>query len=163
MPLSPEIIEQFRDALKKFVEKEGRGAQKRIALNYGCTEAYISALITGAKAVRSRKTQENLAHAAGYKYEEFLRMGRKPQSGKVRPPEQNLVVDVINGFEKIHLEEHADHYRGVPLYKSGQLSASIGGYTIDENEIPDSIVVIYRTEMNGRVKNYFLAMRVGGE
>ena len=163
MPLSPEIIEQFRDALQKYVEKEGRGAQKRIALNYDCSEAYISALITGSKTVRSRRTQKKIAHAAGYKYEDFLRLGRKPRSEKNRPIEQNLVVDVINGFEKINLEERADHYRGVPLYESGQLAASIGGYTIDEDESPDSTVVIYRPELQGRAKHDLRALRIGGD
>lgn len=172
MSLPPEIIEQFREALVRYKEIKGRGAQKQLAISYqelieseSDLQPYFSDLIKGKKPAATKDTQEKIAKAAGYKYEDFLNLAPRRRSQKQRPqrsPEQNLVVEVINGFEKLHLEERADHYRGVPLYESGKLAAFSGGYTFNENEIPEATVVVYRPELHGRVSHDLRALRVGG-
>jgi phage repressor protein C with HTH and peptisase S24 domain len=77
--------------------------------------------------------------------------------------EKPLVVDVVNGFEKVTLDENLDRYRGVPLYESGKLAAKVGGYSFDENEPPDSTVIIYQPELHGRLSHDLRALRVGGD
>jgi phage repressor protein C with HTH and peptisase S24 domain len=149
--------------LDEHLRIEGKGAKKRLALGSGFSASYITQLTQRKKLASSEETQRKIAEAAGYSYEGFFRLGRTLKKEAFQPTEQNLIVEVLNGFNKIHLEEHSDRYRGVPLYESGRLSAFSGGYTFDENETPESTVVVYRPELRGRVKHDLKALRVGGD
>lgn len=95
---------------------------------------------------------------------EFLMFGKQLFDGKPvqipQLPQQKLIIDVIDGFEKINLEEHADHYRGIPVYESGKLAPGAGGYSFDEK--PTSTMVVYRPEIQDRIKHDLRALRVKG-
>ncbi|MFO8071023.1 MAG: S24 family peptidase [Polyangia bacterium] len=106
-----------------------------------------------------------IAAAAEMDCPEFLMFGKQLFDGKPvqipQLPQQKLIIDVIDGFEKINLEEHADHYRGIPVYESGKLAPGAGGYSFDEK--PTSTMVVYRPEIQDRIKHDLRALRVKGD
>lgn len=164
----PDIVYSwFYEALKEAIKKNGRGFQSALAAHTGKTEGGISNITSGSKRA-AFDTQVKIAEAAGYEYLEFLKRGRQLMEGgstMERPPpqEQPLVVETLNGFDKLVLEKHKEHFRGVPLYESGRLSAFAGGEAFNEKEAPDSTVIVYRPELRGRVSHDLRALRVGAD
>ena len=151
---------KLRDHFEARIKNKGV-SQAKFAKDLGVSQSTLNAIFEG----RRGSTEKWRREVAGYirvPYEEMVGL-QKGASPSIKPADHNLIVEVINGFEKLHLEDHADHYRGVPLYESGKLAAFSGGYTFDENETPESTVVVYRPELHGRVNHDLRALRIGGD
>ena len=158
-------VDFYRKALHHLMGHKNL-SQKELSERVGIAQTELNDFIHGRKNF-SVERLERIAESLETSYIDMLVQGRSIAEGKVEPPppqpEQPLIVDVVNGFEKLDLEAHLEHYRGVPLYESGKLAARVGGYCFDENEKPDSTVVVYQPELQGRIKHDLRALRVGGD
>ena len=70
-----ETYQEFLFALKNRVKTEERGEQQRLAIEAKISEPYISQILSGVRKA-SFKAQVAIAIAAGYRYENFLKLGR---------------------------------------------------------------------------------------
>lgn len=158
-----EIIEDFHIALKNYVINQGKGINKNLALGAGVSESYISQLVRRKKPASKQAVQEGIAKAAGCKsVEDFLkRWGPAKEDSSLFY--HSFFVNGSSGDAEECLHKNADYYRGVPLYESGKLAARYGGYTFDDEERPDSTVIVYRPELPGRTNHDLRAVRVGGD
>lgn len=163
LSLPPEIVEQFHDALERYVREKGHGVQSQLAIGYGCAEPFISSLVNREKLAKTEKTQRKVAESAGLSYKEFLNLAPRRYDQKQRPPEQTLIVEVVDGSEKLRLEEQTDHYRAIPLYESGNIGAFSGGLAFNTTEAPDSAVIVHKPELgrHGRAHHELAAARIG--
>jgi phage repressor protein C with HTH and peptisase S24 domain len=159
----------FRKALDYFVRKEKVIKQVDLADRMGVDKRQVNDYLGG----RTNWSEDKRMQACSIikkNYLEMLNIGKALGEGKqistqqsFRPAPSPLIVHSNNEPSIEYLKEHSDHYRGVPLYESGQLAAGIGGYTFDESEDPGSAVVIYRPEIRGRTSHDLRALRVGGD
>ena len=90
------IHEYFDAALRMRLNEMGRGAQKTIALDVGITKSAMSQIAKGKRA--AVKTQEAIAKACGYQYEEFLSLGKALVSGE---PPKDATSPPFPGYNKI--------------------------------------------------------------
>ncbi len=80
------------------------------------------------------------------------------------PPPRPFQIVVNSPQELALLESPEENYRGVPLYESGRLAAGPdGGIYFNDNEFPESEVLIYRPELKHRAHHSLAAVRVGGD
>ncbi len=75
---------QFRTALIHLLEKEGRGAQARLAESQGIDRGYLSAIVRGKKP-GSEQIRNKIASHFGMLYEEMLVLGRRIMDGEESP------------------------------------------------------------------------------
>jgi len=75
---------QFRAALIHLLEKEGRGAQARLAESQGIDRGYLSAIVRGKKP-GSEHIRNKIASHFGMVYEEMLVLGRRIMDGEESP------------------------------------------------------------------------------
>lgn len=75
-----ELSEIFRNALSAVLRKKKRGTQSRLADELNIPRTSMSDFIKGRQPFSETK-REQVANALGYRYEEFLAMGRHLQSG----------------------------------------------------------------------------------
>ncbi len=88
------LYSYFFKALEHVVAQKGYGGKTEIAIDAGISNALVSQILSPkSKKKASLKTQKAIAKACGYKYEEFLALGRRLLKGKgaeeppSRPPE----------------------------------------------------------------------------
>ena len=98
---------QFRLALKHVIKKYWHRKQKALAMEAGISEAMLSDVKKGKKTI-SLKKQIAIAEAAGYRYENFLSLGRmihnkddennlpKPSCSYKQTTTENEPVSVLN-------------------------------------------------------------------
>jgi len=99
------IAQQFSRALVFLLEKEGRGAQTRLAREKDIDRGYLNAIIQGRKS-GSEKVRSKIAEHFHIPYEEMLALGRRllgesKQRKDFRPeqfPEQSAqVIEIMPG------------------------------------------------------------------
>ncbi len=135
-----------------------------IAVQAGVTEAFISQIMAGTNKA-SVRTQAAIARACGFaSLEDMLQAGKSNPKNAAGPEiEQNLIVRVNSLSEKEILTGNIHEYRGIPLYASGKLSAGANGLAFDPYEPPDSMIVIYKPEIQGSARHNLSALKVGGD
>lgn len=156
---------KFSAALDYYAEKEGWGFQSSLSQMAGVSVSMINQALKGNKRIGFEK-QVQIASAFNKTYEEFLAFGRRLMEGDSvnkfpSPTGHPLIVETLNGFDKLVLEQHTDHFRGAPLYETGRLAAFSGGVYFDRNEIPDSTVIVHRKELGHHANRDLIALRVG--
>jgi len=75
---------QFRAALTYLLDKEGRGAQTRLADEQNIDRGYLNAIVRGRKSGSEKKRSEIAAHF-GMRYEDMLSLGRRILNGEENP------------------------------------------------------------------------------
>ncbi len=159
---TPSELNAFFMAAMKECLKEW-GAKKVLALTLGVSEAYVSNINSGRKGA-NEDLQKRIAKAFGYDYKSYLEYGRELLTGEPRPePQPRPFQIVVNGtHDKEILENAKETYRGIPLYESGRLAAGSNGLYFNDNEVPESEVIVYRPELGHRSGHQLAAVRVGG-
>ena len=76
-----DTYDYFLAALKHYCQTEGRSSQSYLAAATKLSEGFISALLSGIKRAGT-KSQDALAHAAGYELVDFLLLGRSILTGE---------------------------------------------------------------------------------
>ena len=137
-----DINEIRRKNLTRLIEKMGIKPVE-LAKRIGTTSQYINNLVNEEKGF-SDKAASKLAEAFGVGVEEFYK-GIFPEE---------LFESKIN---------ISDDYKAVPLYESGKLSAGNNGIEFDKYEKHDSMVIVFKPELQGRLNHKLAAIRVGGE
>ena len=158
------LYEYFWQALNDFASSKGYGVQRNIAVQAGVTEAFISQIMAGTNKASAR-TQAAIARACGFAtLEDMLQAGKSNSKEAAEPEtEHNLIVRVNSLYEKEILTGSIHEYRGIPLYASGKLAAGANGLAFDPYEPPDSMIVIYKPEIQGSARHNLSALKVGGD
>ena len=158
------LYEYFWQALNDYASSKGYGVQRIIAVQAGVTEAFISQIVAGTNKASAR-TQAAIARACGFHtLEDMLQAGKSIQIKAAEPEvEHNLIIQVNSQSEKKLLTGSIEDYRGIPLYTSGKLSAGANGMAFDPYEPPDSMIVIYKPEIQGSARHNLSALKVGGD
>ena len=156
--------EAYSKALDYLLNRLGYGAETTVALESGVSQSQINKIRKGVQGGRP-ETLEAIAKAFKTDYPEMLILGRRLLDG-AHPeahPEPVLKIIVSNQLDKQILDDTAQDYRGIPLYESGKLAAGINGLYFNDNEIPESEVIVYRPELKHRDRHNLCAVRVGGD
>ena len=114
----------------------------------------------------SKEAQWLLAEAFNLTPEQVMECGRQVLEGKPEAKlrtEHTMNVIVSRQQDKEILDKTTHDYRAIPLYESGRLAAGVNGLYFNEYEIPESEVIVYRPELNHRVRHNLCAVRVGGD
>ena len=158
------LYEYFWQALNDYASLKGYGVQRIIAAQAGVTEAFISQIVAGTNKASAR-TQAAIAGACGFDtLENMLQAGKAIQTKTTEPEvEPNLIIQVNSQSEKHLLTGSIEDYRGIPLYASGKLAAGANGMAFDPHEPPDSMIVIYKPEIQGSSRHNLSAFKVGGD
>ena len=158
------LYEYFRQALNDYASSKGYGVQRNIALQAGITEAFVSQIIAGTNKASAR-SQAAIARACGFPaLEDMLRAGKASMINVEAPDaELNLIIQVAAQSENKILNAGIADYRGIPLYASGRLAAGANGMSFDPYEPPESMVIIYKPEIQGSTRHHLSALKVGGD
>jgi hypothetical protein len=156
-----EIEKNFGKSLKRYFDnrlKPKGVSQASFAKDLGVKQPTLHAIFSGNRG-STEKWRREVAKFIQKPYEEMIGINTE----RPPPPEQKLIVETLNGFDKVILEKHADHFRGAPLYETGRLAAFSGGVYFDRSETPDSTVIVHRKELGHHANHDLIAMRVGVE
>lgn len=94
------VTKYFQEALRYFLKKKGYGAQTWLAHKTGIGQQYISR-IASKKRKGSEEVRRKIAKAAGYKYEEFLDLGRRLSEGKGAEEPPTHAAEPFPDYDKI--------------------------------------------------------------
>lgn len=92
---------QFRAALTYLLDKEGRGAQTRLADQQNIDRGYLNAIVRGRKSGSEKKRSEIAAHF-GMVYEDMLSLGRRILNGEKNPSLEKK--NGVNSKSKGHVD-----------------------------------------------------------
>lgn len=145
------IAQQFGKALVFLLEKEGRGAQTRLAREKGIDKGYLNAIIQGRR-TGSENVRSKIADHFRMPYEELLALGRRLLEGGSDVLEKDFLV---SGQKEEHIDVHTAEQ--MPGYGAENLEATTkGSATGAENiSIADKIqklVEILETDTENRLR-----------
>ena len=129
---------QFRAALTYLLDKEGRGAQTRLADEQNIDRGYLNAIVRGRKSGSEKKRSEIAAHF-GMMYEDMLSLGRRILKGEDNPSLEKDDGDGLGGTENVGASGHEKKLSDFGITpKHGAGSENIPGRIVSVIEVLES-------------------------
>ena len=156
----------FRAGLKNLRDKHSM-KQIELAEKAGVDRGVVSHIETGRRTA-SDSAQWLLAGVFGLTPEQLIEHGQYILENILpeevpEPAPRPFQIFVNDPEDRKIIESTVENYRGIPLYVSGRLSAGSNGLYFDDNEYPESEVIVFRPELGHRSKHNLVAVRVGGK
>ena len=130
--------DQFRAALTYLLDKEGRGAQTRLADEQKIDRGYLNAIVRGRKSGSEKKRGEIAAHF-GMVYEDMLSLGRRILDGEENPSLEKSIGDGPDGTENVGALGHDRELLNFGITpKHGAGSENIPGRIVSVIEVLES-------------------------
>jgi transcriptional regulator with XRE-family HTH domain len=145
------IAQQFGRALVFLLEKEGRGAQTRLAREQGIDRGYLNAIIQGRK-TGSENVRSKIADYFRMPYEEMLALGRRLLEGGSDILEKDyLVSEQKEEHINVHVAEQTPEYeKGVPGEDKKVSTADAGSVSIADKI--QKVIEILETDTENRFR-----------
>jgi phage repressor protein C with HTH and peptisase S24 domain len=153
----------FRNAVKDYLAKKERGAQKDLAAAAGITPRHLNDFLGGRRSM-TEEDQIQIVKAIGVEYISFLRKGKALIEGVdivQTEPKRPIIIQTVSEAQKNYID--GDQFRAVPLYESGRLAAWSNGAAFDVYERATDHVMVYLPEIKHRLSHTLVAARVGGD
>ena len=143
------IAQQFGKALAFLLEKEGWGAQTRLAREQGIDKGYLNAIVQGRK-TGSEKVRSKIADHFRMPYEEMLALGRRLlESGSDVREKDYLVAGQKEEHINVHVADQLGEYDENVPGEDKKVSATDAGNVSIADKI-QKVIEILETDTGNR-------------
>jgi len=149
---------QFRIALDRLLQEEGRGAQARLSMEQNIDRGYLNAIIKGRKP-GAEDIRARIATHFGITYEEMLALGRRLLEGRVDlmpelqvpAPIESAGSEVTIGSVQVQKETCSDSSTANSVRKVLEILESGTGYSDSLSKVIDTYHQAMTTDQENRM------------